>query len=168
MRISIQGTDFCHKKIFVALSLIMKILFWLGLIALAGFVWWGYGSEPELPPEDQEVVLTHFIDSVTDNVKTSVQDYEKLGLASGVDGFALRKAYPGLVPSDFNNVQAYQGNYFEQDGELFYSGNAASNSGVIERVGMRTLLGNISARLGISGTTQVNVDRILAQLKKSL
>jgi hypothetical protein len=113
---------------------------------------------------DPEGALTYFIDTVTEKVKTEAEGYDQLGLGGGVDGFRLREVYAGLLPSDFNNVQAYQGSYSEMNGQLYFTGNAASNSAVIERAGMKTLLENLSKRLNISTNTKSDVDRILAEI----
>lgn len=114
--------------------------------------------------EPTEESLSYFADTVTRKVQM-LEGYEKMGLAGGVDGFTLRKAYPNLVPADFANVQAYQGYYFEENGELFYSGNAASNSPVILREGMKVLLQNIATRLAVSPHTKEGVDDLLKELE---
>ena len=111
----------------------------------------------------RETALTYFIDSVVAKVKV-VPDYDKQGLTDGADGFNFIKVYPGLVPRDFSGVQAYQGHYFEKDGKLFFEGNAASNSGVILRDGMKTLLDNISKRLGIAARNTKDVEKILDRM----
>ena len=113
----------------------------------------------------EEASLTYFTDSVILKAK-SLEDYEGLGLGGKVDGFTLRKAYPGLLPADFEKVNAYQGSYSVEDGELLFTGNAASNSAVLEQDGMRTLLNNVSRRLEIPLNTEADVDRILRKLEE--
>jgi hypothetical protein len=133
----------------------------LAVIALAGIAYYVSRANTLRPATEES--LTHFIEETTVRV-TALDGYEKMGLGGGVDGFTLRTAYPNLLPSDFANVQAYQGYYFEQDGQLFYGGNAASNSSVMLREGMRTLLENLSRRTGISPHSEKGVDRILNTL----
>jgi hypothetical protein len=133
----------------------------LAAIVLIGSAY--FLARPSVILPSTEETLTHFIEATTERV-TALDGYAKMGLGGGVDGFTLRMAYPNLIPSDFANVQAYQGYYFEQDGQLFYSGNAASNSSVMLREGMRTLLENLSRRLSISPHTDTGVDKILEKL----
>lgn len=142
------------KKLFGALALLVLI----GGIAYVQM-------KPETIQAPTEDALTHFIERATAEAK-SFDEYDAMGLGGEVDGFTLRKVYPGLLPSDFKGVTAYQGDYLEQDGQLFFSGNAASNSAVIRREGMRTLLQNTSARLVISPHTNEGVDRILEKLNR--
>jgi hypothetical protein len=112
------------------------------------------------------MVLSYFIESITEKVKTSVKDYDKLGLVGGVDGFVLIKTYSKLLPSDFVGVRAVGGEYSVQDGKLLYTGNAASNSPVLTRAGMQTLAENCSARLGLPLTTKADVAQLLARLEQ--
>lgn len=109
-------------------------------------------------------VVSYFIDTVTAKAKT-LPEYDRLWLGGGVDGFSLMKVYKGLVPSDFNNVIAYQGEYHETDGKLYFTGHAASNSAVIYRGGMEVLLQNLSKRLGIEPSSKEKVDEMLEKLK---
>lgn len=122
-------------------------------------------THPE-PIADREGALSYFIEAVTAKVKTTITNYDKLGLGGGVDGFNLVKTYPGLQPSDFTNVTAYQGGYSAENNELFFTGNGASNSAVIEREGMRTLLGNIAKRLGLPADTKSDINRLLIALEQ--
>jgi hypothetical protein len=112
------------------------------------------------------LVLSYFIASVTEKVKTSVKDYDKLGLAGGVDGFALIETYPKLLPSDFNGVRALGGEYSVKDGKLLYTGNAASNSPVLTRSGMQTLVLNCSGRLRLPLTSKADVAQLLTKLEQ--
>ncbi len=139
----------------------------LGVTALAIIVY-THMEKTETPsvPVDADAALTYFSDSVTNKVKTKVANYEKLGLGGGVDGFNLLKVYPNLLPSDFENVQAYQGYYFQQDGKLFYSGHAASNSAVLLREGMLALLDTVSKRFGTSPQTKEGIDQLLLKLEE--
>ncbi len=112
-----------------------------------------------------EESLTYFINTVTEKVKTKTTNYETLGLADGVDGFSLLKTFPSLQPQDFTGVVAYQGEYSEKDGELVYTGNAASNSGVLLRAGMQTLFTNVTNRMQVQSTTKEDIDHLVMTLE---
>ncbi|HEX8332663.1 MAG TPA: hypothetical protein VF622_08565 [Segetibacter sp.] len=117
------------------------------------------------PAPDSEMALSFFIDTVTSIVQATVVEYEKLGLARGVDGFVLVKTLPKLLPSDFIDVRALGGEYSVEKGELLYTGNMASNSAVLLREGMRTLLKNCSQRLKLPSTSKEGVIQIISQLE---
>ncbi|HYF10566.1 MAG TPA: hypothetical protein VD967_03105 [Candidatus Paceibacterota bacterium] len=143
-----------------------KALLVIGLVVIALGGWYGLTRVQEpIAPSDPEGALTHFIESVTGKVKTTLPDYDTQGLGGGVDGFALITVYPKLFPDDFIDVEAYQGGYSLKDGKVLFTGHAASNSAVIERKGMQTLLGNISKRLNIPADTVEGVDRILRKIE---
>jgi hypothetical protein len=110
--------------------------------------------------------LSYFIGTVTAKVKETLADYEKLGLGGRVDGFALSKTYPKLLPSDFIGVHAIGGDYSVEKGQLLYSGHAASNSAVLTTDGMKTLLVNLSKRFNLPTVTLDDVGRILEKLIK--
>jgi hypothetical protein len=149
------------KKIIVALVIILIAL------AVATNIKSEQAKNNEViaPAEDFEVLLTYFIETITHNVTTTFEDYDKQGLGGEVDGFTLVKTYPGLVPSDFTNVSAYQGSYSEEEGRLMFTGHAASNSAVIRRPGMKTLLENYAKRLGIELRTKADVDELIKKLQ---
>jgi hypothetical protein len=116
--------------------------------------------------EDREEALSYFITSLTERAKGSVKDYHNKGLAGGVDGFTLLKIYPGLAPADFAGISTGQGDYSVTNRGLTFTGNAASNSAVINRDGMRKLLSNCSKRLGMPKDRKTDIDQLLLQLKK--
>jgi hypothetical protein len=118
------------------------------------------------PAPPSEKTLSFFVDTVTYIVQTNVEDYEKLGLGGGVDGFVMIKAFPGLLPSDFYNVGAIGGGYSVLNGELSYTGNMASNSAVLTKEGMRTLLQNCSKRLRVSADTKEGIRQIITLLRQ--
>jgi hypothetical protein len=111
-------------------------------------------------------VTAYFEKTITEEVKTTVPDYEKKGLAGGVDGFLLLKVYTKLLPSDFSGVQATGGGYSVVNGQLTYTGDMASNSAVITSAGMSTLLRNVSARLALPADNKVGVNRIMQKLRR--
>jgi hypothetical protein len=123
-------------------------------------------AEPVQNGIQDSLVLSYFIETVTKKVKASVKDYDKQGLAGGVDGFLLIKTYPKLLPQDFIGVRATGGEYSVQEGKLLYTGNAASNSPVLTRAGMQTLAENGAARLRIPLTTKADVAQLLAALER--
>ncbi len=111
-----------------------------------------------------EVSRAYFTDTVTIKVSSTVENYASLGLGGGVDGFVLVKTYPNLVPSDFIGVLAGGGEYGVYGGKLQFTGHAASNSAVLTKEGMKTLLENIALRLGMPASTTAEVDAILAKI----
>jgi hypothetical protein len=112
------------------------------------------------------LVLSYFIASVTEKVKITVKNYDKLGLAGGVDGFALIETYPKLLPLDFSGVRALGGENSVKDGKLLYTGNAASNSPVLTRAGMQTLARNCAGRLRLPLTSKADVAQLLNMLEQ--
>ena len=123
-----------------------------------------FGDRDPQTKEDPEAVLSYFIDSVTTRVRATIPNYENLGLGNEADGFVIAEAYPGLVPEDFTGVVATQGEYSVTEAKLMFTGNTASNSGVLTREGMRTLLQNVSARTGQVAETKAGVDKLLQLL----
>ena len=122
--------------------------------------------EPVQKGLHDSLVMSYFIESVTEKVKASVKSYEEQGLAGGVDGFLLIKTYHKLLPSDFIGVRAAGGDYSVQENKLMYTGNAASNSPVLTRAGMQTLAENSAARLRLPLKTKSDVDQLLAALEQ--
>lgn len=143
----------------------MKTLFALVIVGLASVGMYYVQSKPLAIKEATEDTRAYFVDAITEKGK-EVEGYAKLGLGGEVDGFTLRNAYTKLLPSDFEGVQAYQGEYFEENGTLLYGGNAASNSAVILEPGMQTLLTNLALRFQISPHTKEGIDAILNELGK--
>lgn len=145
--------------------LIISTLVVIGLIVTVVLV--NKGESPALAPPapDPEKALSFFIDTLTQKVQTTVADYKKLGLGGGVDGFVLMKTFPKLLPSDFVNVVATGGEYSVEKAQLQYTGNMASNSAVLTREGMRTLLRNCSKRLKLPSDTKEGIIKIIMLLQ---
>lgn len=80
---------------------------------------------------------------------------ERVGQSvEGFDAFLLKKAFPGLVDSDFDEVETLEGKYELVDGNLQYTRGAYLSvtlaGQTVSEEGYDTLLKNISNRLGIA------------------
>ncbi|MDP3880664.1 MAG: hypothetical protein Q8Q32_00575, partial [bacterium] len=89
-----------------------------------------------------------------------------------IEGFTpdmFMQAFPGLVASDFQGVEAALGVYQVQNGQInfIYTANTPPHSAerAITEQGMQTLLANVSSRLGISTTSQAQIDKIIRALE---
>jgi hypothetical protein len=145
-------------------SVIIATLIVIGLIVSA--VLFNNKKTPAIitPAQDHEGAISFFQDTITKLVQTTVADYNTLGLGGGVDGFVLMKSFPKLVPSDFVNVVAIGGEYSVEKENLLFTGNAASNSAVLKREGIKTLLQNCSKRLKVSPDTKEGINKIVELL----
>lgn len=80
----------------------------------------------------------------------------------GFDAFILKKAFPGLVDSDFDEVETLEGKYELVDGNLQYTRGAylsvTSAGQTVSGEGYDTLLKNISNRLGIAKEDAVLIE----------
>ncbi len=79
-------------------------------------------------------------------------------------------AFPGLLESDFNCVQAMQGVYTFENGEVVFklSGDPQMQSSAAASVtsyGMGTLLENLGRRLSLPITTEAEVDAIIRAIE---
>ncbi|MES2437120.1 MAG: hypothetical protein V4519_03830 [Patescibacteria group bacterium] len=149
------------KKLWIGIVLVVAV-FCVGATLLL--------NQPDAPQvtESPESLHAYFVESITAGVKSSLKDYEKLGLDGGVDGFALMKVYPNLIAIDFTNVTTAQGEYSMKNFKLVFTGNAASNSAVLGKEGMQTLLENTSTRFGITLKTKRDVDHLLKRIKGAI
>jgi len=113
--------------------------------------------------EDSNLVQSYFIDTITKKCR-EYHRYDSLGLGGGVDGFLLMKVFPGLAHSDFQQVTALMGDYSLIKGVMHFTGNAASNSAVINENGFKILLKNISMRLHINVSNRDAIDSIVSMI----
>ncbi|MCW3074665.1 MAG: hypothetical protein JWP69_1734 [Flaviaesturariibacter sp.] len=122
---------------------------------------------PEQTPQSKTITeehLDYFSTALTEKSIPVASNADTIGLGSGVNGFLLRKAFPNLVPADFEGVLGRQGNYSVRNGELSFEGNAASTSANLTEEGFKRLLENCSNRLKIPVTGRRDVDTILSRL----
>jgi|GEM_PF-5862382 len=112
-------------------------------------------------PED---VVSYFQDTVISWVKLTHKDYPTLGLGGGTDAFTLMKTFPGLRPADFTAITTHHGNYFIKNDTLHFEGNAASNSAVLGREGIKRLLQNYSKRHSLQPRSKEDVNLLLSKL----
>lgn len=116
--------------------------------------------------EAPAVLTLHFRDRVLDRAKL-FPGYDSLGLGGGADGFLLLKIYSGLLPQDFTGVSAIQGDYSVMEGKLYFTGNAASNSAVLDENGFRRLMENTAGRFRISLHSSKDADVLVKRLEAS-
>jgi hypothetical protein len=119
----------------------------------------------QLSPTDP---LGYFMESVLIEVRRTNGNNASLGLGGGVDGFLLLKTYQNLQPSDFVGVRARGGEYSVKNGELVFTGNAASDSGTLTQEGMSILLRNVAIRLNMPVQTKFEIQSLLSRLKFSV
>jgi hypothetical protein len=121
----------------------------------------------DVAPAESENMLSYFTNTIMAHATSSINNYEKLGMGGGIDGFTLLTLYPNIKPADFINVQAYQGDYTVENGKLTFTGHAASNSAVLMEEGMSTFLENVSARLKIPTTNKTDIDALIVKMSTS-
>ena len=88
----------------------------------------------------------------------------------GYEPHMFLAVFPGLVPSDFDGVEASVGRYVLQQGRLVYEPDATklihSAAKAISHRGMATLYRNVAARAGMDithGATLTDVMRVLTR-----
>lgn len=117
--------------------------------------------------EPTQSSLSYFMDTVIKRAVVSLPNYKSRGLSGGIDGFGLLVVFRGLQPADFTGVRAKGGDYsVNEKGELVYTGNAASDSGVLTTEGIKTLLINISKRLNAPVENTSDINEILRKIEK--
>jgi len=89
----------------------------------------------------------------------------------GFDANLLMLAFPGILPSDFDGVQALEGSYRYANGSLTFARTHAQPTSSAERTvaaeGYATLHTQLSRRLGIPAQDTGDVDRIIAAVNTS-
>lgn len=151
-----------------------KVGKWVGtlivLIALGGGWYWLQNTEqiviPEDPkPQEENEVAAYFTQTLQD---TFVEE-----VAQPIEGFEPQmflQIYPGLLPGDFNGVEALQGVYQVQDGEIIFieiaDGPIHSAGRAISRIGMTVLFEQVMTRFDVAEPTQEDVDIVLQFLRE--
>ncbi|MEX0919286.1 MAG: hypothetical protein WDZ64_00870 [Parcubacteria group bacterium] len=109
----------------------------------------------------QEELTTYFEERLT----TLGQIEGITGTGEGLDANLLMASFPGFQIEDFDGVEATEGRYELDTGEIYFVRDFESpvspNQFIISTVGYDTLLQNISDRLGITLRTQEDVDEII-------
>jgi hypothetical protein len=86
----------------------------------------------------------------------------------GFDANLLVAAYPGLLPEDFDGVEAFEGHYELRGGEAVFVRSGAmpatSAESTISEAGYETLLSNLSARLEREIEERVDVDELISAI----
>jgi hypothetical protein len=89
----------------------------------------------------------------------------------GFDAPLLIMAFPGLVPSDFNEVETLEGKYVLQgEGFIFVRTQEqpiSSAEQMVSEKGYSTLLLNVSKRLNVPVTSEDEIDELITKLNTS-
>ena len=134
------------------MSSMIKLLIGLGLGAAVLGGGWLYYSNTSTPPalsEEGEFPRAE-VEEFTDRMRTGT--IARVGQPiEGFEPFMFMQAFPGLLPSDFANVDALIGLYRYEDSEVVYDldGEIETHSAAraISDEGMEQLLANISSRI---------------------
>jgi hypothetical protein len=131
-------------------------------------------KEERIPASGSEMIMdAYFTEKMherADVFRAANPNVEVAGFSGGYSGFLYIKALPGLKPSDFEGVVAKSfsgesgGEYSVQEGQLLFTGHAASDSANIPAESMATLLINISRRLSLPISTEAEVDAIMERI----
>jgi len=118
---------------------------------------------PTTDSDDVGPLASYFFDQIISN------GVEKIGQPiEGFDAYLLKKAFPGLIDEDFNDVEALLGTYKLINNELIFEektdGPIHSAQKTVSKKGMETLMGNAAGRLGIEIVNQEFVDELLNSL----
>jgi hypothetical protein len=117
--------------------------------------------------QPSQTSIHYFSNQLIAEAKQRLPGYDKKGLNGGIDGFNLMRIFH-FEPKDFEGVVAQGGDYYEQDGKLFYSGHAASDSPILTKEGMKTLLINSGKRLNMHCHSINSIDKMISHLRKGI
>ena len=118
---------------------------------------------PTTDSDDVGPLATYFFDEIIE------KGVEKMGQPiGGFDAYLLKRAFPGLVDEDFNNVEALLGVY-KFDNELRFEQNPTgpihSAAQTVSKKGMEKLMGNAAGRLNVELINQESVDKLIGLLE---
>lgn len=142
-----------------------KEIIWgvISLLLLVGLLW--YGGKQAAAPNVDEASIASLSQYFTSEVRLTVN--EEVGQPiEGYEPFMIMQTYRGISSADFQNVEAVQGTYASQNGDVVFELNVPLNeqhsaARAITDGGMETLLRNIADRLDIKIRTNADVDRLL-------
>jgi len=87
----------------------------------------------------------------------------------GFDAFLLKRAFPGLIDEDFDNVEALLGIYKIVDDELIFKQNPTgpihSAAQTVSKKGMETLMDNAAGRLNVEIMDKASIDELIGLLE---
>ncbi len=138
-----------------------------GVLLLNAVLLYSGGFEYVKERFEPEVIVPGVEPDVVDTFRDTLQAEVVAKQGQPIEGFVpemFMKAFPGLVASDFDGVEASIGRYVLKNGQLEHELGEArlvhSAATAITRKGMETLYRNIATRIGIdieSGGTLTNV-----------
>ena len=142
------------------------------LVVFNGILVFSGALDKLLDTKEDTVSETKKIDQdIVDVFRFTLEDEVVKKIGQPIEGFEPQMflaVFPGLVETDFNNVQSSQGIYKIQEGRLIHSisetGLVHSAAGAIGRKGMETLLNNVSNRTGIDLTSNGTITDIMSVL----
>ncbi len=134
------------------------------IAAVAGiaYFWLSSGASFEPSPGGEASVYDYFTEKLQEPLKQQT--------IQGFEPFMFIEEYPGLEAGDFDGVTAVGGVYENIRGEVVYVPGSSkvitTADFAITEGGMKTLLDNIAARLGIAAEDTESVDSIIAQISQ--
>ena len=120
---------------------------------------------PTTDSDDVEPLASYF------NNQIISKGVEKIGQPiEGFDAFLLKRAFPGLIDEDFNNVETLLGTYKFINNKLIFQQNPTgpihSAAQTVSKKGMETLIGNAANRLSIEIKDKESVDNLIDLLEE--
>lgn len=143
-----------------------KVFYILIILAILGLLWFLLmNRESESPiiiddgpmPNDFSIEFRDQI--ITLAIKRAGQPIE------GFNAFMLKRAFPGLVDEDFNDIETFEGHYELVNGVIEYKRDkdqpVTSAEDVVSKKGYSTLLNNLSNRLKIEVKSEESLTIII-------
>ena len=111
-----------------------------------------------------DLLASYFYDEIIE------KGVEKIGQPiEGFGAFLRKRAFPGLIDEDFNNVEALLGTYKFINNELMFiekrNGPIHSAQKTVSKEGMETLMGNAAGRLNVEIVSKESVDELIGLLE---
>lgn len=139
------------KALYVVIGIIVAVA--------VGYYLWSLSGEAENPPNN--VYAEYFEERL---IALGVEDIGQP--IEGFDASLLIIAFPGLVTSDFNGVETFEGRYQLENGAIVFVRDEESPVSSAERTvsgeGYATLLENVSSRLAITLESNASIDQIIS------
>lgn len=141
------------------------ILISLGIVVILILVFVVLSGDP-VPPEYNDGVATEESVEFTEKIQSFVVE----NIGQPIEGFSAHiylRAFPGLLESDFDEVETAEGKYVYSNGELAFTRTQtryiSSVGEMILNNGHKTLLSNLHIRLGNDLNVKEIVSEIIAQ-----
>lgn len=136
---------------------IKTVLIIVGLVIVFNGILVFSGALDKLANTEAETSATKLSPDIIDVFRFTLEEEVVKKQGQPIEGFEPQmflQAFPGLVETDFEGVQASVGYYTIRNGRLVHDTSGAelmhSAAGAISRRGMETLLNNVADRSGIN------------------